>query len=127
MYPSNVNQRNGIGVPIFLQGVTNRLDSKCDVTNRLNPKCDQKSQTHFPGDSCPYTLGEIIQINGRRMAQIEKNAAPGLPKFIIVYFVNNYRGPTFFPGYPNRAGWVPIHPINAQWYIEPTKVGGNFE
>ena len=61
------------------------------------------------------------------MARIEKNAAPGLPKFIIVDFGTGYRGPNFFPGYPNRSGWVPIHPINAQWYTKPAKVSGECE
>ena len=54
-------------------------------------------------------------------------SAPGLSKFIIVYFGTNYIGTIFFPGYPNRSGWVPIHPNTDQWYTKPTKVGGNFE
>ena len=61
------------------------------------------------------------------MTQIEKTPAPGLPKLIIVYFGTNYRGSIFFPVYPNRSGWVPIHPITDQWYIKPTKVGFNCE
>ena len=61
------------------------------------------------------------------MSQIEKISAPGLPKFIIVYFGTNYRGPPFFPGYANRAGWAPIHPITNQWYNKHTEVGGHCE
>ena len=48
-------------------------------------------------------------------------SAPGLPKFIIVDFGNDYRGPDFFPGYPNISGWLPINPSTAQWYTKPTK------
>ena len=73
------------------------------MTNRLNSKCDQKSETHFPGASYPYILRERIQINGRQKAQIEKASAPGLPKFIIAYFVTDYRGTNFVMGYLNRA------------------------
>ena len=32
----------------------------------------KKAKHTFPGSSYPYTLREIIQINGRRMAQVEK-------------------------------------------------------
>ena len=54
-------------------------------------------------------------------------SAPGLPKFIIVYFGTNSRGQTFFPVYPNISGWLPIHPITTQWYTKPTKFGSNYE
>ena len=37
----------------------------------------------------------------------------GLPKFIIVDFGTDYRGPTFFLGCPNISGWVPINHITA--------------
>ena len=74
-----------------------------------------------------YTLRERIQINGRRITQIEKMSAPGLPKFIILDSGTYYRLTTFFLGYHNRAGWVPIHPITDQWYIKPIKVGGDCE
>ena len=54
-------------------------------------------------------------------------SAPGLTKFIILYFGTDFIGPAFFPFYPNRAGWVLIHPITYNWYTKPTKVCGNFE
>ena len=56
-----------------------------------------------------------------------KTSAPGLHKFIIVYFRTDYRRPTLFPGYPNWSGWVMIHHINAQWYTKTPTVGGNFK
>ena len=58
---------------------------------------------------------------------VQGTSTPGLPKFIIVDFGTDYRGPTFFLGYPNREVWVPINPITDQWYTKPTNVGGNFE
>ena len=61
------------------------------------------------------------------MDQIENFLAPGLPKLIIVDFGTDYIGPTFFPGYSNRSGWLLIHPIASQWYTKPTNIGGNFE
>ena len=59
------------------------------------------------------------------MAQIAKTSAPGLPKFIILYFGTDYRGPNFFPGYPNIAGWVPIHSTTAQRYTKTNRVEEN--
>ena len=65
------------------------------------------------------TVMDIFYVTG--------TSAPGLPKFIIVDFCTDYRGPKFFPGYPNISGWAPMHPITAHWYTKITKVSGNYE
>ena len=55
----------------------------------------------------------------------EGTSAPNLPKYVWVDFGTNYKGPTFFPHHedPNfplecneRAGWVPIAPLQASSY-----------
>ena len=61
------------------------------------------------------------------MDQIKKTSASDLPKFIIVDFGTNYRRPTFFPGQPNTAAWIPIHSITTQYYTKPTNVRRNCE
>ena len=76
--PSDINPQNGIGVPNFLWDVTNGLDSKCDQKVKRMWRTDsnrnmiKKVKHTFPGASYPYTLRERIQINGRRMDQIQK-------------------------------------------------------
>ena len=48
----------------------------------------------------------------------EGTTAPALPKFVWVDFGSGYTGPPFFPGddYPDRRGWVPVHPMTASEY-----------
>ena len=71
---------------------------------------------------CNGVTGTVVDI-----VYVPGTSTHGLPKFIIVYFVTNYIGPTVFPGYLNRAVWLPIHLITARWYTKPTTVGGNCE
>ena len=50
--------------------------------------------------------------------------APGLPRFVLVDFGENYRGPSFFPNDPARKGWVPVHPITATWWTHSNSANG---
>ena len=87
----------------------------------------KKAKLTFLGASYPYTLREIIQINGRQMAQIEKCQHLSYLNLSLYILVTSTEGQSFFLGYPNRAGWVPIHLIPSQWYNKITKVVGNCE
>ena len=100
---------------------------KCMWRTDSNQNVIKKVKLTFPGASHPYTLREIIQSNGGWVAQNEKTSAPALPKFIIVDVGKEYRGPTFFPGYPNRVGWVTIHPITDQCILNLLRLVGIVE
>jgi ATP-dependent exoDNAse (exonuclease V) alpha subunit len=43
-----------------------------------------------------------------------KPVPPALPEFVVVDFGESYRGESFFPGMPERAGWVPVYPLTAR-------------
>ena len=97
----------------------------CDELTQL--KTWSKTETQFSRCLLPLYF---VRNNSNQWLPEGPNwniSAPGLPKYIIVYFGTNSSGENFFPGYPNRLVWVPINPISAEWYTKPTKVGGNFE
>ena len=62
-------------------------------------------------------LHEIVYKNNR--------TAPSLPKFVLVDFGNQYKGPTFPPNYIECRGWVLVHPSTSKWYTAKYSSPGN--
>jgi hypothetical protein len=52
---------------------------------------------------------------------------PGLPRFVIVDFGDQYMGESFFPDNPDRRGWVPIKPVTSIWTSPNSKNGEGFQ
>ena len=59
---------------------------------------------------CNGATGKIIDI-----IYAEDTPPPGLPECIIVDFEDSYSGPSFFPDFDDRRGWVPIFPQTSEW------------
>ena len=49
-----------------------------------------------------------------------------LPRFIMVDFVSQYTGTTFFLGVETRRGWVPVCPVTPTWYT-PSRIPGQYD